>query len=95
MNIQIRFVTDEPQYAVPSTELSVPASIDPKGLNNLLRGLLEESTETEKLPDFSFIILNDLLKDSLEAFSPPKMVSQSLKVSSRSATLPSLSLRVL
>nr|ACO15664.1 WD repeat-containing protein 12 [Caligus clemensi] len=67
MKIQVRFDTEEPKYAVPSTELSVPASIDPKGLNNLLRGLLEESG-TEDPPDFSFIILNDLLKESLESF---------------------------
>ncbi|CAB4055849.1 WDR12 [Lepeophtheirus salmonis] len=71
MKIQIRFVTDEPKYAVPSSELSVPASINSKGLNNLLKGLLEES-DTDEVPEFSFIILNDILKDSLEAFFASK-----------------------
>lgn len=71
--LQIRLKTTSEHYSVPDTVLSIPGSIDPKGLNNLVLGLLDE--DGSLIADrgvgglkFDFILFDEFLRGNLDDF---------------------------
>jgi ribosome biogenesis protein YTM1 len=60
--IQIRLKTELTEYSVEDTPFSVPLSVDPKGLNSLVKSLLPSVTE---VPEFDWLCLNDLVRGKL------------------------------
>jgi len=71
--LQIRLVSTEERLAVPTTSLSVPSALNPEGLGQLVRKLLQEADEDryEELAldtvAFDFFLLDDLVRHSLAA----------------------------
>lgn len=63
--IQIRFVTKQQKYTVPSYPLSVLSTVDIRDLNNLLNGLLKESDLITQEIEFDFLISSEFLRTSL------------------------------
>eukprot|EP00088_Acartia_fossae_P061745 TRINITY_DN7427_c0_g1_i1.p1 TRINITY_DN7427_c0_g1~~TRINITY_DN7427_c0_g1_i1.p1 ORF type:complete len:440 (-),score=81.86 TRINITY_DN7427_c0_g1_i1:83-1402(-) len=61
--IQIRLKTELTEYSVEDTPFSVPFSIDPKGLNSLVKNLLASSCDS--VPEFDWICYNDLVRGKL------------------------------
>ncbi|KAF5284868.1 hypothetical protein FQR65_LT13384 [Abscondita terminalis] len=63
--LQIRFLTKQEIYAVPSVPFSVSHQIDSVQLNKLLNELLRESTDLIKPIEFDFLIEGQILRLSL------------------------------
>jgi ribosome biogenesis protein YTM1 len=68
--LQVRLRTHKAEIAVPNTTLSVPAKIDPEGLNKLVHALLKEDRRDDDVEDvkFDFVLLDDLLRGPLNDF---------------------------
>lgn len=66
MQVQVKFKTADEKYSVADTTFSVPLSIQPDGLNNLVKKLL--AADESSLPEFDFFLLDDLLRGSLSDF---------------------------
>ncbi len=68
--LQVRLLTWQQEIAVPDTVLSVPAAIQPQGLNQLVHKLLEEdrSDYQEQLASkkFDFLLGEDFLRGPLD-----------------------------
>jgi len=60
--IQIRLKTELTDYSVEDTPFSVPLSVDPKGLNSLVKSLLPSCDE---VPEFDWLCLNELIRGKL------------------------------
>eukprot|EP00088_Acartia_fossae_P009879 TRINITY_DN14856_c0_g1_i1.p1 TRINITY_DN14856_c0_g1~~TRINITY_DN14856_c0_g1_i1.p1 ORF type:complete len:424 (+),score=78.62 TRINITY_DN14856_c0_g1_i1:35-1306(+) len=60
--IQIRLKTELKDFSVEDAPFSVPFSIDPAGLNNLVKGLL---TNCDNVPEFDWLCFNDLVRGKL------------------------------
>lgn len=73
--IQIRFLTEQQQYAVPDYPLSVHASILPNELNTLVNELLKESADTKGEIEFDFLVCSQFLRTSLSDHVADKDVS--------------------
>ncbi len=75
--LQIRLLTWQEELAVPTTALSVPASIDRQGLDALVHGLLKEDRGEDAYEDagledrkFDFLLADDFVRGPLsEALS--------------------------
>jgi len=61
-DIQIRLKTELSEYSVEDAPFSVPFSIDPKGLNSLVKSLLSSSDD---VPEFDWLCFNDLVRGKL------------------------------
>ena len=71
--LQVKLVTTKDDLAVPDTVLTVPASIDPSGLNQLLQKMLEEAKEDYEEAGlgsrrFEFILADDFIRGALWEF---------------------------
>jgi len=60
--VQVRLKTELQEYSVEDTPFSVPFSIDPAGLNTLVKGLL---SSCDNVPDFDWLCHNDLVRGKL------------------------------
>jgi len=60
--IQIRFKTELKDFSVEDVPFSVPFSIDPAGLNTLVKGLLHNC---DHVPEFDWLCFNDLVRGKL------------------------------
>ncbi len=84
--LQIRLLSADPATSVPDTALSVPASVDPEGLNQLVHGLLREARGEGDYEEvglagrrFDFLLAEDFVRGSLsEALSSPAAVAKGL-----------------
>ena len=63
--LQVRLVSTKEEYAVATTTLSVPTSIDRDGLDRLVHRLLEEEGKGDDLEKISFQARNDMQSWSL------------------------------
>lgn len=63
LQVPIRLKTIHSEYSVPDNTLSVPLTVDPEGLNNLVKGLLRKEVD---VPAFDFIIADDLLRTGIQ-----------------------------
>ena len=63
--LQVRLVSTKEEFAVATTTLSVPASIDRDGLDRLVHRLLEEEGKGDDLDKISFQARNDMQSWSL------------------------------
>ncbi|KAF5288979.1 hypothetical protein FQA39_LY03858 [Lamprigera yunnana] len=63
--LQIRFITKQEIYAVPSAPFAVPQQISNTQLNALLNELIKESLETTAPIEFDFLIEGQLLRLTL------------------------------
>ena len=71
--LQVKLVTAKESLAVSDTAMTVPASVDPAGLNKLVHKLLEEEREDYAESDlhqrrFEFILADDFIRGSLAEF---------------------------
>lgn len=64
--VQIRLKTVNEAFAVPDSAVSVPDNVGPEKLNKLVKSLL--SHLEDEVPDFDFLISDDLLRTSLAEF---------------------------
>ncbi|XP_018366844.1 PREDICTED: ribosome biogenesis protein WDR12 homolog [Trachymyrmex cornetzi] len=65
IQIQIRFITKQQQFAVPDFPLSVHSSIITDELNTLINELLRESNDIQDQVEFDFLICSQFLRSSL------------------------------
>ncbi|KAL6258849.1 hypothetical protein P5V15_010795 [Pogonomyrmex californicus] len=63
--IEIRFITKDPRYAIAEHPLSVHNSIDANELNTLINGLLAESNLVHHQVEFDFLVCSQFLRTSL------------------------------
>ena len=75
--LQVRLVSTKEEFAVATTTLSVPASIDRDGLDKLVHRLLEEEGRGDDIDDldkitFQFTLLDDFIRGGLEGFLSEK-----------------------
>ena len=65
--IQIGLKTIHSEFAVPDNPVSIPVSADPEALNNLVKSLLGSDDDAD-VPTFDFIVADDLLRTTFDAF---------------------------
>ncbi len=77
--LQIRLVSAKPEFSVPTTTLSVPATTDEEGLQKLVVKLLEEGDDGDEKDfagvKFHFTFMDDFVRGPLDAFLAAKEVS--------------------
>ncbi|XP_071514205.1 ribosome biogenesis protein WDR12 homolog [Panulirus ornatus] len=67
INVLVKFITKQEQYAVSGASVSVQASITSAGLNKVIRAFNRQgSVEKKDLPQFEFIVSGQLLIGSLK-----------------------------
>ena len=74
--LEIRLVTTDKAIAVADFTLAVPANIDPKGLQSLVKKLLEENDNVDdeafKEKNFEFVVNEEFLRGPLDEFLEAK-----------------------
>lgn len=76
VQIQVKFLTKQEQYAVPDNPFAINTNMAPTDLNSLINTLLKESSSTfEKAVDFDFVIHGELLVSSLSEHLHEKSIS--------------------
>ncbi|KRT81986.1 WD40 domain-containing protein, partial [Oryctes borbonicus] len=81
VQIQVRFLTKQQEYAVPDVPFTVPVNIDCKSLNKLVNRLLKESNPDVLKPiDFDFLVFDELLRVPLCEHLQEKGISTEVTV---------------
>ncbi|KAL4713983.1 hypothetical protein ACJJTC_005614 [Scirpophaga incertulas] len=75
VQLQVRFVTKQQQYAVPDSPYAIQSTVQSSDLNTLLNALLKEDNPTIKKIEFDFIISGELLCSSLAELLHEKCLS--------------------
>ncbi|KAK7027301.1 WD repeat-containing protein 12 [Halocaridina rubra] len=68
LNVLVKFITKQEQYAVPGASVSIPADIDGAGLNKVIQTFLKKSGATigSDFPQFEFIVKGQFLVGPLK-----------------------------
>ena len=74
--LQVRLVSTKEEYAVATTTLSVPTSIDRDGLDRLVHRLLEEEGKGDDLDDLEKISFQ--ARNDMQSWSLPKSWGRNL-----------------
>ena len=74
--LQVRLVSTKEEYAVATTTLSVPTSIDRDGLDRLVHRLLEEEGKGDDLDDLEKISFQ--ARNDMQSWSVPKSWGRNL-----------------
>ena len=74
--LQVRLVSTKEEFAVATTTLSVPASIDRDGLDRLVHRLLEEEGKGDDLDDLEKISFQ--ARNDMQSWSLPKSWGRNL-----------------
>lgn len=67
LNVLVKFVTKQEQYAVPGTSVSVPGDINSAGLNKVIKTFLKKSGTalSKDFPAFDFVVKDQILVGQL------------------------------
>nr|XP_043616897.1 ribosome biogenesis protein WDR12 homolog [Erigeron canadensis] len=75
-SVQVRFVTKlKPPYIAPTTSIALPSNLTRLGLSAVVNNLLQSGNDEWKAEPFDFLIDNELVRMSLEAFLLAKGIS--------------------
>lgn len=73
-HVQAKFFTKQAEYSIPDVPYSLPVTVSPKELNEIIRSVLYGG-ESDKTDVFDFLIEGELLRSSLDVYLDDKEIS--------------------
>ncbi|XP_013399023.1 ribosome biogenesis protein WDR12 [Lingula anatina] len=74
-HVQAKFFTKQPQFAVPDTPFSIPASVGQDELTDLINGILQTESQDVSSTQFDFLINGEYLRVPLDKHMEQKEIS--------------------